>query len=181
MYYESVKWGCVCSLYPLASDLGYYIRHFNRGWITTQENVCAQLFRVLRTSSTMEDTIYTLEGYHQHCGGIPSVQWRDTISTVEVYHENCGALLVLWEDFISTEGISSVQWGLFITVGGYHQYWGGGIPLVLRWRDTICTLEIVQYCWRKPSALWRDAMSTVEDSKQGRERVRIVLFFVPGT
>ncbi len=75
---------------PLYLTLTTYIRHFNRGGITTQENVCAQLFRVLRTSSTMEDTIYTLEGYHQHCGGIPSVQRRDTISTVEGYHQYCG-------------------------------------------------------------------------------------------
>ncbi len=55
-------------------------------------------------------TISTVEGYHQYCGGLPSVLWRAIISTAGGYHQYCEGLpSVLCMATIST--VEDVQYG----------------------------------------------------------------------
>ena len=66
-------------------------------------------------------------------------------STVEGYHQYCG--------------------GIFSTVEGYHQYCKGYSVL---WRDTISTVDEIQYCEEIPS---QDTISTLEGSSTAGDTV----------
>ena len=71
--------------------------------------------------NTVGNSISTVEAI-QYCGGIASVHW--------------GIASVLQRLF-STMEVASVLWG-------YHQYMWGIVSVL--WRDSISTVETVQYC-----------------------------------
>ena len=66
--------------------------------VNTPYNVGSILRRLFSTAgdsiSTAEGSISTAEAV-QYCRGIASVLWRDSISTVEGYHQYCGGCSVL--------------------------------------------------------------------------------------
>ena len=127
------------------------------------------------------DTVSTLEGYHQYCGGISSVLWEGG------YHQYCGGIPSSdVEDVQYYWEILSEDWWVFSTVEGYHQYCGEysvlwsilsvllGILSVL-WtivstgEDTISTVwHTIHYCERY-SVLWK-IFSTVKDIQYSRGR-----------
>ena len=102
--------------------IGGYYEYIGGGGIMSTSggyhDACGEYHEYIGGCSVHRGVFSTLgEGGVQYIGWISCCMWGDTMSTSGRYHEYIGGCSVHWGGTMSTSGISSVDRGMFSTLG----------------------------------------------------------------